>query len=454
VNPAAEHLVVGAGISGLHAALLLARAGRRVRVLERAARAGGLAGAELFRGVPCDLGSHRLHPEALERPLFREIHRAEPFLSRPRRGVLLFNGRRLPYPPSAFAMLRALGPAASLSLALSLTARAAQRRALARWDDDRTSALGGDVGFERFVCARVGERAYHAFYRPYAEKVWGIDPADLSQTVAKKRVSTTHPWRLARSAAGSVARRLAGHREDRLEGFVYPRRGIASIIGWLEAELAGLGVPIERGRAFRLDEPRGGPALFAGDLRDLVPTTLEHRGLYLVYLALPGARIASEETYYAPEPAFWFGRVSVPERYSPALRREGETILTVEIPEGRWGPGVDFSCGERLEALLAQLARAGIAAPGARPIEVRQRFVPGVYPLYRRGWIEAWRAAMRAVAALGEVLPFGRQGLFLHCNLDHCADIAADAVAHVEAGGSAAGWVEKAERYVELRVRD
>src|SRR5579863_5343557 len=94
-----EILVVGAGISGLYAALLLARAGRRVRVIERGARAGGLAGAESFRGIPCDLGSHRLHPEALERPLFREIHRDRPFLERPRRGALILGGRRVPYPP-------------------------------------------------------------------------------------------------------------------------------------------------------------------------------------------------------------------------------------------------------------------------------------------------------------------------------------------------------------------
>ena len=54
--------------------------------------------------------------------------------------------------------------------------------------------------------ARVGGPAYEAFYRPYAEKVWGIDPTELSQTVAKKRLSTTAPWRLVASAAGRADR--------------------------------------------------------------------------------------------------------------------------------------------------------------------------------------------------------------------------------------------------------
>lgn len=170
-----EILVAGAGISGLYAALLLARQGRAVRVIERAARAGGLAGAETFRGIRCDLGSHRLHPTALDRPLFREIDAARPFLRRPRRGVVLFNDRRVPYPPTAIAMLGALGARASAALAFGLITRTRQRRAFAAWERDR-AADEDDVGFERFVRARVGGPAYETFYRPYAEKVWGSIP--------------------------------------------------------------------------------------------------------------------------------------------------------------------------------------------------------------------------------------------------------------------------------------
>lgn len=448
-----EILVVGAGISGLYAALLLARQGRAVRVIERAARAGGLAAAETFRGIPCDLGSHRLHPSALDRPLFREIDRDRPFLRRPRRGVVLFNDQRIPYPPAALSMLGALGPRASLALCFGLIARGRQRRAFAAWERDR-AADDEDVGFERFVRARVGGPAYEAFYRPYAEKVWGLDPAELSQSVAKKRVSTTEPWRLVQSAAGRAARWALGREADAIDGFVYPAEGASSIIAWLEARLEALGVPVERGVRFDPGAPRSGPLLFAGDLRDLVSTPLEHRGLYLVYLALPIERAGEAETYYAPDPRCWFGRVSEPQNYSPALRRMGETILTVEIPEGRWGASVDFASGAMLDRLLDQLARAGVIPRGVRPIEARQRFVPAVYPLYRRGWRAAWRETMRRVVALGDVFPFGRQALFLHVNLDHCADVAADVVSHVTSGGGVDAWVTKAEAYLDLRVRD
>ncbi|XXX71905.1 FAD-dependent oxidoreductase [Sorangium sp. So ce134] len=445
-----ERLVVGAGISGLYAALLLARAGRRVRLLERAARPGGLAGAELFRGLPCDLGSHRLHPAALEQPLFQEVHARSPFLSRPRRGVLVLGERRVPYPPSVPSMLRALGLRAGAAMGLGFVAQRGRRAAFARWEHDRANA-GEDVGFERFVRERVGAAAYASFYRPYAEKVWGIPPSELSQTVAKKRISTTSPLALFKGLArGGAAADLAR--------FVYPPAGISSLIAYLEARLAEVGVRAECGAAFGLAEmaARAGaaPVLFAGDLADLVPDArLEHRGLYLVYLAYPRARLGAPETYYCPDPRFWFGRVSELQNYAPDLRRPGETVLCVEIPEGAWGRGRDFASGRPLEALLDQLVRAGIAPRGVAPIEARQRFVPAVYPLYRRGWLQDWRAAMRRAAALG-ALPFGRQALFLHCNLDHCAAIAADAVAHVEAGRSPEAWALNAERYLDVQVRD
>lgn len=465
-------VVAGAGISGLYAALLLARAGRRVRLLERAPRPGGLAGAETFRGIPCDLGSHRLHAAALEQPLFREIHERAPFLTRPRRGVLVLGDRRVPYPPGALSMLRALGPGAAAAMGLGLLVERGRRAAFARWEHDRAISVGGagadaveDIGFERFVRDRVGTAAYRSFYAPYAEKVWGVPPAELSQTVAKKRISTTSPLQLfaGRRCARSARDGKAGTPDDPTR-FVYPSGGTSSIIAFLEARLDELGVRVECGSAFlpRLsDEPRdprapreAAPVLFAGDLADLVPDSpLEHRGLYLVYLAFPIARLGAPETYYCPDPRFWFGRVSELQNYAPDLRCPGETVVCVEIPEGAWGRGLDFASGRRLQTLLDQLTRAGITPRGVTPIEVTQRFVPKVYPLYRRGWLDDWRRTLRRAAALG-VLPFGRQALFLHCNLDHCAAIAADAVAHVEAGRSPEAWVIEAERYLDLRVRD
>ena len=61
-------VVIGAGVAGLIAAVMLAEAGRRVTVLEASGRAGGRIRTDLIGGVPVELGAEFVHgrpPELL-----------------------------------------------------------------------------------------------------------------------------------------------------------------------------------------------------------------------------------------------------------------------------------------------------------------------------------------------------------------------------------------------------
>lgn len=434
--------VVGAGVSGLAAAVIAAEKGARVEIVEEREDLGGLLAPHLVRGVACDLGSHRLHRDALAHPTVARLLAPIAPETRPRRGVLLFRGRRIPYPPTWLDLARGLG-VAGLSFGASFL------RNGGRWERERIEARD-DVGFEDFVRSRVGEAAYRSFYRPYVEKVWGVEASALSQTVAKSRVSTTSPWRLIGKRSGRSSNE-----------FLYPRAGMSSFVAHLVERARALGVVFRKRTRVDLrddgvDRDRGSPwrILFSGRLRDLAPDAgFEHRGVHLVHLVLPVDRVGDFETYYAPEPCWWFGRVSELRNYSPSLGRRGETILCVEIPEGRWGRDARFDRAPELDELLAQLRRAEILPRGVNPIEISSRFVPDVYPIYDREWIARWERAMTDVCR-DDVLPFGRQGLFLHCNVDACIAMADDVVDHVARGGGGRRWHERARGFLGLRVRD
>ena len=86
--------------------------------------------------------------------------------------------------------------------------------------------------------------------------------------------------------------------------------------------------------------------------------------------------------------------------------------------------------------------------------EMKQTFVPRVYPMYKRNWTQDWSEALRQAAEMGQVFPIGRQGLFLHCNIDQCVYIADEAVRHLTMGGTATQWIPKAKGFLDLRVRD
>jgi protoporphyrinogen oxidase len=434
----AKILVVGGGVSGLSAAVLAAERGAEVVLLDESSASGGMLASLSFRGVDCDLGSHRLHRDALDDATVARLVAPIDLRARPRRGVLVLRDRHIPYPPTWLRLAIGLG-AAGPSFAAGFLARGK------RWERDRVDARD-DVGFDRFVRARVGDAAFEGFYRPYVEKVWGLEASMISQTVAKARVSTTAPWR------------LVGASPARPNEFLYPRRGLSSLVVELSSRARALGVVARKGHFSGVSSDaseRFDRVLFGGRLRDIAGgERLEHRGLYLLYMALPLDRLSPFETWYTPERRFWFGRVSEIQNYSSMLRRQGETIACVEIPEGRWGRDARFDRGDALEEVLAQLRAANILPRGVRPIEVAQRFLADVYPLYDRGWIDRWERAMSAVCARGDVLPFGRQGLFLHCNIDACIAMAADAVDHVASGDDARVWHGRTRARLGVRVRD
>ncbi|MCK6545918.1 NAD(P)-binding protein [Myxococcota bacterium] len=441
----AENLVVGAGISGLAAALFLARAGRSVELWESSDELGGLLAPVRFRGLPCDRGAHRVHPAA-ESALWSVTDRAA-WLERPRRGRLILGGRHLAYPLEPLGFLYGLGGRATLELGAHFALRPGRWDRFVQWERERRRPhLDADEGFEAFVLARVGNAAYERFYRPYAEKVWGEHPRRLSRSVAKQRVSMRSPVRALLGSLGPGARPT----------FLYPRRGMASIVDGMRDELVRRGVVITHGRTATrevLAATSHARIFYSGHLAELGGAGLEHRGLYLLHLSVPDDAVGDEDTYYVPDGALWFGRVSRIDRFSPELSARGEAVLCIEIPEGRWGPGVDFT--RRTDELIRQLVDAGILARPCAVIDVRQTVIPRVYPLYRRGWLGDWRRTLDAlVADDARRFPIGRQGLFLHCNVDHCVRIAADAVGHALTGGDAAAWRVRAEGYLELRVRD
>lgn len=438
-------LVVGAGITGLSAAVMLARAGRKVEVWESRPDPGGLLAPVTFQGVPCDQGSHRVHPES--HPLLRELTASEDWIERPRRGRLILGGKLVGYPPDPVAFLKGLGLRAAAEMGAGFIARPGALDAFRTWEQDRGEAPTEDVGFEDFVVRRVGRGAYRRFYRPYVEKVWGLDPSEVSQSVAKQRVSTSNPLQTFRRAL-----RRDGT-PDRT--FFYPRRGMASLIDHLCDLAVQLGVEITHDRSFdgQTDISQYAAVLFSGHLTDLVPDSgLSHRGLYLLHLAFPAGHLAETDTWYAPEAKYWFGRVSQPAKFSSSLQAPDQDILAVEIPQGRWGTEHDFM--QTLDEVVAQLVDAGILSTHIEPSDARQTYVPRVYPLYLRGWFDRWRAALESLVESGPIFPIGRQGLFLHCNMDHCVHIADEAVRHLQAGGTPQDWARRCTDFLDLRVRD
>ena len=435
-NPKSPVNVVGAGITGLSAALLLARLGHKVSVYESESEAGGMLAPVTIDGIAFDRGSHRVHPEA--HPLLVKLTQEAQWQRQVRAGTLVLKGRKLSYPLDPVRFIAGLGVKTTTSMALGWLKRPNALRQTMSWESDRRE-VQEDEGFQSFVVKRVGEAAYEQFYEPYARKVWGIEPDDLSQTVAKQRVSTSNPM-------SSILKKTEKH-------FLYPRYGMASLITLLRNKLEAVGGEVKFETPFSAKQSEFGTTFFTGHLGSLAPEAkLSHRGLYLLYLSVPPDALDNTDTWYVPESQYWFGRVSQPGRFSSELQAQSHKVLCIEIPEGKWGPDQDFV--KQVDVVRDQLYAAGILNARVSPIEAHQKFLPKVYPMYVRNWVKEQRQALEQAAEQANIYPCGRQGLFLHCNMDQAVETAAAAVDHWSTGGDSLSWTKRCRDFADFRVRD
>ena len=240
-------VILGAGPSGVGAAYQLARSGKgAATVLERAQVVGGLAGSFELAGLRVDFGSHRLHPACAPEILsdIRSLLGAD-LLDRPRHGRIRLRGRWIHFPLKPLDLALRLPPAFALGTAGDLVARLLPRGAAAEEESFATVLLRG-----------LGRTICRDFYFPYARKIWGLAPEELSATQARRRVKAGSLGKM----AGKILSAVPGMKPRGFGRFYYPRRGYGQISERLHEAARDLGdaatrpsrsKPTTRGPRFR-----------------------------------------------------------------------------------------------------------------------------------------------------------------------------------------------------------
>ena len=454
-------VILGGGPAGLGAAFWLAVRGFEPVVLEARSSVGGNAGSFQLHGLPVDYGSHRLHP-ATDPEILADLRTllGSDLLERRRHGRILLRDRWIHFPLRPLNLLSSAPP--SFLLGASRDALGAPFRGTGR--GERSQATFADILWDG-----LGPTICRDFYFPYARKIWGMEPEEISPTQARRRVG-------ARSLGKLVRRVLPGGRTGAggKNTFFYPRHGYGQISRAL-ADAAE-----DRGARILLDAParrieRSPDEDLHGDPREILVTfgpprdqqtvpchhlwstiplgllarlmsppppedvrtaagSLGQRAMVLVYLVLETHRFTEFDAHSLPAPEIPFTRISEPKNYSGREMPEGKTVLCAELPcstdDALW-TWTDEDLGE----LVAQgLARAGL--PLRAPVlEVATRRLPSAYPLYRVGYqkhldlIDGW------IRSLPGILTFGRQGLFAHDNTHHALFMARSATDCLEEDG-------------------
>lgn len=395
-------VILGAGVSGLVAADILALAGHEVIVLEPYERLGGNQRSRTIGAYTFDIGSFVFVAGS---PFFQRFPAAEALClpARIRVNRITPQGRISQYPYSIADDLLRRGPVEVVRTFLSLCH--------GRLTSSKPESA---ASFARY---HLGDRLFtQSGLRAYIRRLCGVPAEEVEYSFAQKRMA----W-IARAMSFST---IAAGKTPAVHNLVRPREGFEVLFAQVAAHLAERGVAIRLNSAieriapsaagFRIETSRG--VVSASRVISSIPLKItaqavgisadegvESLPLLTLYVACEGdLGFAAEVLYNFSDKGSW-KRLTVHSRiYGPV---DGRDYLAVEIPLAQGSR----DAAEEFAAFLAFMRRHGLMRGVA---ELVGHDVTGyAYPIYARGSIDASEALMDRIEATGVEL-LGRQGRF------------------------------------------
>ena len=320
----------------------------------------------------------------------------------------------------------------------------------------------GEESFATVLERGLGATICRDFYFPYALKIWGLAPHELSAVQARRRVKAGSLGKMSRKILSAVP----GLKPKGAGRFFYPRRGYGQISEAYAAAAQKLGAEFLLGWKMSGLEPRPGGGwvvraerqeearcLEADYVWSTIPITIlaraigsgvppavteasgqiDYRSMLLVYLELDVQQFTEYDAHYFPGGDIHITRLSEPKNYAALSEPRGRTTLCAELPcspRDPWWQMTDEALGQ---VVADDLARAGIPL-ARRPVHVFTRRLRQAYPIYLKGYETPFGTLDRWVDGLPSLLSYGRQGLFAHDNTHHALYMAYCAVECLEGG--------------------
>ena len=440
-------VILGAGPAGLSAAMDLAESGVNVTLLEVQDHVGGTASSFNFDGINVDYGSHRLHP-ASDPAVLTKIRGllGDDLLTRPRHGRIRLMGRWIHFPLRPVDLILRMHPKFSIGVAIDLI-----KKILPASTNNNTQE-----SFATVLQRGLGNTICKEFYFPYAKKIWGLEPEELSEIQAKKRIS-------AGSIGKMIKRLLPGAGKTggaSTKGiFYYPRKGFGQICESIKQAAIDAGAEIIYGAKVTSMTTKTGACeltyelagkvinIKADQIFSTIPisiltklinqdvpaevinagNSLRFRSMVLAYVKLEQTQFTEFDAHYFPGTDLPFTRVSEPKNYTDVNEPTSHTILCVEIP-----CFVDDENWKKSDAALIELVSTGLKDAGL-PIqssisEIKTIRLPHAYPLYTTGYEAHFTQLDKWVDDIDGLLSFGRLGLYAHDNTHHAIYMAQAAV--------------------------
>lgn len=468
-------VILGAGPAGLTAAYELTRHAIPVTVLEKdPLYVGGIARTVEYRGNRIDIGGHRFFSKSSEiEDLWTEILGDELLVQR-RLSHIFFRGRYLNYPLDVADLL------ANLSTVEMV-------RCIASYIWAQVHPVKNPQTYEDWVVNEFGRRLFRILFKPYTEKVWGMNTREMSADWAPQRIRRLYAGEAIRCALFSKQKAFPLTRTQ-INQFRYPRLGPGQMWERIRSLLEAHGqrvmmgqevIAIQHDGAFitrlivrndqgEAQEIRGTHVISTIPIRELVQIcdpplprnvqeaagSLKYRDFLTVVVLVNKDEVFPDHWIYLPDPSVKVGRIQNFKNWSPALVADRKkTCLGMEYfcfeGDGLWTmPDEQLVTLAQRELIQSGICQKEEVLDG---IVVRQ---PKAYPVYDETYKE--RVALvreYMVEHLQNLQMVGRNGMHHYNNQDHSMMTALLAARSIATGAQLDPWMinRDTEYYEEVQ---
>lgn len=470
--------VLGAGPAGLGAAYWLTKAGRKVIVLEKEPRVGGMGASVWIKDYVCDYGPHTFHlkktvvTELFERLVGKETNRVL------RDAKIWLHGKTLPFPLRARDAVTKLSPLLSGRIVVDYLFE--NVRSHLSKNGSWTSA-----SFEEWGVHQFGNTLYRLAFGNYSEKMWGLPGSQLSVRLAKQKLVELSLWNLFLATLGLLDKERAdGMGLSRANLYdAYPRYGMGTFFEALAEEIRRCGgiiecstrveqVSMQDGRVTKVTYMVNGESRVTScdalvssiplpGLCRLLPSgqfdgardaaaRMRYRSLIVVHLVLNKERFSDAHWIYLLDPRLISNRLSEQKNLSKDSCPPGRTMVTLDITckQGDYLWNAD-------DGFLIGLAMHDLSIMGLHPRTILDAFVvraPDVYPVYYLGFEKDVNIVLDRFGECSNLFSVGRHGLLLNNDMHDSIEMGFFASQTLLENKPSSVWYEIARQYVRDRL--
>ncbi len=394
-------VVIGAGPAGLIAAYKLIRNGEEAAVIEPAANLSGLSTVGSLSDR-FDLDAQAAAAEIREIKLLQEEISGRRPASLPKTSRIFYRYRLFDYPLSATNTFKNLGPIDTVRTVLSYFHAQSQ-----------LGASTAAENFEDLITEQFGRYLYRIFFKPYAEKIWGMPahqiPAEwaaqpLPDLFIPKAALGETPKKTSDAAKLNHLKTEAGTFWENCQHLIEAAGSTVEMnTRLLQVEHTGRRIShlvVQKGKAIALNS--GDHYISSLPIGELIARlhppappavlkaveNLKYRDLIIVLMTIKGNALFPDGSLYIHSPKFKVGRIH---NYRNGYESTGPDSETTCL-------GMEYFCdqadslGRMTDAALVHLARQELAGLGMvteaaliaeSTVVIRQK---RAYPLYAAGY--------------------------------------------------------------------